>query len=195
MVRFEKALMLSKALGDKVGGVKGRLKGLQGPARPLRGEGVAARQAEPSSGNGPPVWWGCYPMALAMPRLRLSTHPSPPPRPRRSRSGARCAAWQPRRACRCEGGSLARTRHSRARLNPLHHVLSGPWTPSSQRSIPPPPTSTPTPTHTHTPHLTPPHPQGQYRAAIKHLERVLEISREMKEFTGDADAVSHRAEV
>ncbi|GBF92346.1 hypothetical protein Rsub_05548 [Raphidocelis subcapitata] len=30
--------------------------------------------------------------------------------------------------------------------------------------------------------------QGQYRAAIKHLERVLEISREMAEFTGDADA-------
>ncbi|KIZ06832.1 hypothetical protein MNEG_1119 [Monoraphidium neglectum] len=30
--------------------------------------------------------------------------------------------------------------------------------------------------------------QGQYKAAIKHLERVLEISREMKEFTGDADA-------
>jgi hypothetical protein len=32
-------------------------------------------------------------------------------------------------------------------------------------------------------------PQGQFRAAIKHLERVLEISREMREFTGDADAV------
>ena len=31
--------------------------------------------------------------------------------------------------------------------------------------------------------------QGQYRAAIKHLERVLEISKEMREFTGDADAV------
>lgn len=30
--------------------------------------------------------------------------------------------------------------------------------------------------------------QGQYRAAIKHLERVLDISREMREFTGDADA-------
>jgi tetratricopeptide (TPR) repeat protein len=30
--------------------------------------------------------------------------------------------------------------------------------------------------------------QGQYRAAIKHLERVLEISKEMAEFTGDADA-------
>ncbi|KIZ06926.1 FLU chloroplast precursor, alternative spliced version l-FLP [Monoraphidium neglectum] len=30
--------------------------------------------------------------------------------------------------------------------------------------------------------------KGQYRAAIKHLERVLEISREIKEFTGDADA-------
>lgn len=27
--------------------------------------------------------------------------------------------------------------------------------------------------------------QGQYKAAIKHLERVLEISREMKEFTGE----------
>lgn len=30
--------------------------------------------------------------------------------------------------------------------------------------------------------------QGQYRSAIKHLERVLEISKEMREFTGDADA-------
>jgi len=30
--------------------------------------------------------------------------------------------------------------------------------------------------------------QGQFRSAIKHLERVLEISREMKEFTGDSDA-------
>jgi len=30
--------------------------------------------------------------------------------------------------------------------------------------------------------------QGQYRTAIKHLERVLEISREMREYTGDADA-------
>lgn len=30
--------------------------------------------------------------------------------------------------------------------------------------------------------------QGQYRSAIKHLERVLEVSREMNEFTGDADA-------
>ena len=29
---------------------------------------------------------------------------------------------------------------------------------------------------------------GQNRAAIKNLERVLEISREMQEFTGDADA-------
>ncbi len=27
--------------------------------------------------------------------------------------------------------------------------------------------------------------QGQYRSAIKHLERVLEISREMREFTGE----------
>jgi hypothetical protein len=27
--------------------------------------------------------------------------------------------------------------------------------------------------------------QGQYRSAIKHLERVLEISREMQEFTGE----------
>ncbi len=26
--------------------------------------------------------------------------------------------------------------------------------------------------------------QGQYRAAIKHLERVLEISRDMREYTG-----------
>lgn len=30
--------------------------------------------------------------------------------------------------------------------------------------------------------------QAQYKAAIKHLERVLEISKEMNEFTGDADA-------
>jgi len=30
--------------------------------------------------------------------------------------------------------------------------------------------------------------QGQYRTAIGHLERVLEISKEMKEYTGDADA-------
>jgi len=30
--------------------------------------------------------------------------------------------------------------------------------------------------------------QGQYKSAIKHLERVLEISQEFKEFTGDADA-------
>jgi pentatricopeptide repeat protein len=30
--------------------------------------------------------------------------------------------------------------------------------------------------------------QGQYRAAIGHLERVLELSREMGEYTGDADA-------
>ena len=35
--------------------------------------------------------------------------------------------------------------------------------------------------------------QGQYKAAIKHLERVLEISKEMREFTGDADAVSAAA--
>jgi hypothetical protein len=27
--------------------------------------------------------------------------------------------------------------------------------------------------------------QGQYKSAIKHLERVLEISQEFKEFTGD----------
>jgi len=30
--------------------------------------------------------------------------------------------------------------------------------------------------------------QGQYKSAIKHLERVLEISKEMQEYTGDADA-------
>lgn len=30
--------------------------------------------------------------------------------------------------------------------------------------------------------------QGQQRTAIKHLERVLEISQEMREYTGDADA-------
>ncbi|WIA15256.1 hypothetical protein OEZ85_001928 [Tetradesmus obliquus] len=30
--------------------------------------------------------------------------------------------------------------------------------------------------------------QGQYRNAIKHLERVLEISQQMREYTGDADA-------
>lgn len=30
--------------------------------------------------------------------------------------------------------------------------------------------------------------QGQYRTAIRYLERVLEISKEIKEFTGDADA-------
>ncbi|KAL6752829.1 FLU chloroplast precursor, alternative spliced version s-FLP [Haematococcus lacustris] len=30
--------------------------------------------------------------------------------------------------------------------------------------------------------------QGQHRSAIKHLERVLEISKAMQEFTGDADA-------
>jgi tetratricopeptide (TPR) repeat protein len=30
--------------------------------------------------------------------------------------------------------------------------------------------------------------QGQYKTAIGHLERVLEISKEMKEYTGDADA-------
>jgi pentatricopeptide repeat protein len=30
--------------------------------------------------------------------------------------------------------------------------------------------------------------QGQYRQAIKNLERVLEISTEMQEYTGDADA-------
>lgn len=30
--------------------------------------------------------------------------------------------------------------------------------------------------------------QGQHRAAINHLERVLDISREMREYTGDADA-------
>jgi tetratricopeptide (TPR) repeat protein len=30
--------------------------------------------------------------------------------------------------------------------------------------------------------------QGQYRAAIGHLERVLELSKQMGEFTGDADA-------
>ncbi len=30
--------------------------------------------------------------------------------------------------------------------------------------------------------------QGQYRAAIRHLERVLAISREIGEFTGDSDA-------
>ena len=30
--------------------------------------------------------------------------------------------------------------------------------------------------------------QGQHRAAIGHLERVLELSREMGEYTGDADA-------
>lgn len=30
--------------------------------------------------------------------------------------------------------------------------------------------------------------QGQYPAAIKHLNDVLEISRAMREYTGDADA-------
>jgi len=30
--------------------------------------------------------------------------------------------------------------------------------------------------------------QGQFRPAIKYLERVLDISREMGEYTGDADA-------
>eukprot|EP00879_Flechtneria_rotunda_P011083 GHRR01011580.1.p2 GENE.GHRR01011580.1~~GHRR01011580.1.p2 ORF type:complete len:130 (+),score=49.78 GHRR01011580.1:1789-2178(+) len=30
--------------------------------------------------------------------------------------------------------------------------------------------------------------QGQYRMAIKHLERVLEISQQIREYTGDADA-------
>jgi tetratricopeptide (TPR) repeat protein len=30
--------------------------------------------------------------------------------------------------------------------------------------------------------------QGQHRAAIRHLERVLEISQAMGEYTGDADA-------
>ncbi|KAG2487812.1 hypothetical protein HYH03_013656 [Edaphochlamys debaryana] len=34
----------------------------------------------------------------------------------------------------------------------------------------------------------------QYRQAIKHLERVLEISREIKEFTGDADAYGTMAD-
>lgn len=42
---------------------------------------------------------------------------------------------------------------------------------------------------TDNPNKTAARPQGQYRAAIQHLERVLAISKEMAEFTGDADAV------
>ncbi len=53
------------------------------------------------------------------------------------------------------------------------------------------PHQTPTESLNRTPSTEPaPDPQGQYKAAIKHLERVLEISKEMREFTGDADAVS-----
>jgi len=35
--------------------------------------------------------------------------------------------------------------------------------------------------------------QGQYKTAIKHLERVLEISQEFKEYTGRSSLVSGKA--
>jgi hypothetical protein len=50
-------------------------------------------------------------------------------------------------------------------------------------------TDVPSPVHTvHTVHTNPHRPQGQFRMSIKHLERVLALSQQMREYTGDADA-------